>query len=131
MIPDDLLQGPIQGFVQDLMFLDHKKEVLMTLASEAKEEFKDRFIYEVECRIEEVEGAREYLLTGLDEAEHGPSGWCGQYECRNLNHARELYKSEVEFWNNFVDCYIDIAADLLGGTRYIRAFKHKIYTECG
>ena len=131
VIPDDLLQGPIRGFVQDLMFLDHKKKVLMDLAGEAKEEFKERFAYEVECRLQEMGNAHEYLMIGLDEEKHGPSGWRGQYECRDVNHARELYKSEVGFWNDFVDCYIDIADDLLDGSRYRRYFKHEVFTECG
>lgn len=101
----------------------------MTLASEAKEEFKERFVYEVECRIQEMGNAHEYLMIGIDEEKHGPSGWRGQYECGDLNRAQELYKSEIAFWNDFVDCYIDIAPDLLDGTQYIQAFTHENFCE--
>ena len=122
-IPEDVKHGIIYNYVQDLLFLDHKKSVLRKLANEAFDEFKYRFELDLELYLDDLHYAEDYVNVGRYEQECGPSGDRGDYECHCLKFALSHYKGSCETWNEFVDSYIDIAEKIVP-KKYQNIFKH-------
>lgn len=127
-IPDDIKNYIIYGYVQDLLFIEHKKTVLRKLAYEAFDEFKDRFAYDIELFLEDIHNAAEYVKIGKYENKYGPSGDRGNYECDSLEHALEHYKGMCDYWNEFVETYIDIS-DKIVPKKYKNAFKPIVHED--
>lgn len=121
-LPEDVKYGIVFGYVQDLLFLEHKKSVLRKLANEAFDEFKYRFEYVLELYMDDLHYAKEYVDIGRYEQKHGPSGDRGGYECHSLKCALSRYKGSCETWNEIVDSYIDIA-DKIVPYEYKKVFK--------
>ena len=128
MIPDDVKNTIIYDYVQDLLFLEHKKKVLHKLADEAFDEFKYRFEYDVELYLDDLHYAQEYVDIGRYEQKYGPSGDRGECECHCLKFALNHYKGACENWNEFVDSYIDIA-DKVVPEKYKKIFKPTLHDD--
>ena len=127
-IPEDVKHSIIYDYVQDLLFLDHKKNVLRKLANEAFDEFKYRFELELELYLENLYYAEDYVNLGRYEQEYGPSGDYGNYDCHSLEYALEHYKGTYEHWNEFVDSYIDMADEIVPN-RYKNMFKPVVHED--
>lgn len=106
-LPSDIIDYKINGYVQDLLELDHKKNTLKTLAEEAKEEMGERFEEIIRWESETMYYAEEYVEIGMDEEKHGPSGDRGEYVCHNLKWAEEELKACQLAWNLFVEDWVD------------------------
>ena len=128
IIPEDVKQGIIYDYVQDLLFLDHKKEILRKLANDAFDEFKYRFEVDLELYLDDLHYAEDYVNVGKYEQEYGPSGDYGNYDCHSLKFALDHYKGSCENWNEFVDSYIDIADEIVP-TIYKNVFKHVVHED--
>jgi hypothetical protein len=108
-LPTDVLDGIINGYVQDLIDLDRKKIVLSNIAQEACEELADRLNQIARWEDEGLYYAKEYMEIGEDEKKHGPSGDYGDYVCQNYEAAVKSYKMACVGWNDFVKEYADVA----------------------
>lgn len=102
-IPEDIVKHLIFGFVDDLNFLDHKKQVLKTIALDAQGKVMYDIIRIMDDLLDYICWTEDDVKTGLYEKDFGPSGDYGDYYCANLEMEIRRYRAEIAHWNSFVD----------------------------
>ena len=102
-IPEDIMKHLIFGFVDDLKFLDTKKQVLKTIALDAQGKVVYDTIRIMDDLLDYICWTEDYVKTGLYEIAFGLSGVYGDYYCVNIEMEIQRYRADVAYWNNFVD----------------------------
>jgi hypothetical protein len=104
-VPEDIVKHLIFGFVDDLRFLDTKKQVLKNLALDVQESIVYDIIQRMDNLLEYISWTENDIKTSLYEKDYGPSGDYGDYYGANLEIEIKRYRNEITHWNTFVDDY--------------------------
>lgn len=102
-IPEDIVKHIIFGFVDDLKFLEYKKQVLKKIALDVQGTVVYDVIQRMDDLLDYISWTEDDVETGIYEKEFGPSGDYGNYYCVNLEMEIKRYRAEIDHWNTFVD----------------------------
>lgn len=103
-IPEDVVKYNICGFVDDLKFLDYKKNILRNIAHDAKTTFVFITVQKMDRVLEYILWVEDDIKSYINERYFVSSENCGGgYFDVNLKMEIKKYRDDVSHWNSFID----------------------------